>query len=57
MCLMEQEPNTPVIEAIGLVKRYGKFTAVNGLSLEVRSGEVFGARTQWRRQDNYNGDA
>ncbi|WP_020617670.1 ABC transporter ATP-binding protein [Paenibacillus daejeonensis] len=39
---MTQEPNTPVIEAVGLVKRYGAFTAVNGVSLEVRPGEVFG---------------
>ncbi|MEW8978050.1 MAG: ABC transporter ATP-binding protein [Symbiobacterium sp.] len=31
-----------VIETHGLVKRYGDFTAVDGLDLEVQSGEVFG---------------
>lgn len=31
-----------VIETRGLVKRYGDFTAVDGLDLEVRAGEVFG---------------
>jgi len=31
-----------VIEADGLVKRYGSFTAVNGVSFRVREGEVFG---------------
>lgn len=31
-----------VIETCGLVKRYGDFTAVYGLDLEVRAGEVFG---------------
>ncbi|HZG76904.1 MAG TPA: ABC transporter ATP-binding protein [Paenibacillus sp.] len=31
-----------VIEAEGLVKRYGAFTAVNGVSFQVKRGEVFG---------------
>ena len=31
-----------VIETRGLVKRYGDFTAVDGLDLEVQAGEVFG---------------
>ncbi|MBY6277372.1 ABC transporter ATP-binding protein [Symbiobacterium thermophilum] len=31
-----------VIETRGLVKRYGEFTAVDGLDLEVQAGEVFG---------------
>lgn len=31
-----------VIEARGLTKRYGRATAVEGLDLEVRAGEVFG---------------
>ncbi|OKP92632.1 ABC transporter ATP-binding protein [Paenibacillus sp. P3E] len=35
--------NTPsVIELKGLTKRYGTFTAVDGLSLAIRKGEVFG---------------
>ncbi|WP_442601681.1 ABC transporter ATP-binding protein [Paenibacillus sp. KN14-4R] len=34
--------NDVVIEAKGLVKQYGSFTAVNGVSFEVRKGEVFG---------------
>jgi ABC-2 type transport system ATP-binding protein len=32
----------PIIEARGLVKRYGGFTAVNGVDLVVETGEVFG---------------
>ncbi len=33
---------TPIIEIAGLVKRYKDFTAVNGIDLEVRTGEIFG---------------
>ena len=32
----------PAIEARGLRKRFGTLTAVDGLSFEVRPGEVFG---------------
>ncbi len=32
----------PVIEARGLVKRYGELVAVNDISFEVEAGEVFG---------------
>jgi ABC-2 type transport system ATP-binding protein len=32
----------PLLETEGLVKRYGPFTAVDGLDLTVRRGEVFG---------------
>ena len=32
----------PVIEAENLVKRYGDFTAVRGVSFQVRQGEIFG---------------
>lgn len=31
-----------VIEAEGLVKRYGTLTAVDGISLQVKAGEIFG---------------
>jgi len=34
--------NDPILELRGAVKRYGDFTAVKGLDLEVRRGEVFG---------------
>ncbi|MCR8645629.1 ABC transporter ATP-binding protein [Paenibacillus sp. N1-5-1-14] len=34
--------NDIVIEAKGLVKKYGSFIAVNGVSFEVSKGEVFG---------------
>ena len=34
--------STPVIAATGLVKRYGDFTAVDGISFEVAPGESFG---------------
>ncbi len=33
---------SPVIEAHGLVKRYGRFPAVDGIDLTVEKGEVFG---------------
>ncbi|RUU58852.1 ABC transporter ATP-binding protein [Mesorhizobium sp. M2C.T.Ca.TU.009.01.2.1] len=33
---------SPVIEARGLVKRYGRFPAVDGIDLTVEKGEVFG---------------
>ncbi|WP_261304270.1 ABC transporter ATP-binding protein [Paenibacillus andongensis] len=42
---MEREEPTlvnAIIEVDGLVKRYGKFTAVNGINFQVREGEVFG---------------
>jgi ABC-2 type transport system ATP-binding protein len=32
----------PVITATGLTKRYGAATVVNGISLEIRRGEIFG---------------
>src|SRR5512141_1488641 len=32
----------PAIKTRGLTKRYGEFTAVDGLDLTVRQGEVFG---------------
>jgi lipooligosaccharide transport system ATP-binding protein len=32
----------PAVEAHGLVKRYGDFTAVRGIDFEVRPGECFG---------------
>lgn len=33
---------SPIIEVKGLIKRYGNFTAVNGIHFEVKKGEVFG---------------
>jgi ABC-2 type transport system ATP-binding protein len=30
------------VEATGLVKRFGSFTAVDGVDLAIRSGEIFG---------------
>jgi ABC-2 type transport system ATP-binding protein len=36
------EANKTIIEVDGLVKRYGDFTAVNGIRFEVMQGEVFG---------------
>src|SRR5215210_5788055 len=32
----------PIVEIKGLTKRFGEFTAVDGIDLEVRAGEVFG---------------
>ncbi len=36
------DPGTHAIEVAGLVKRYGATTAVDGLSLSIAAGEVFG---------------
>lgn len=36
------DATTPIIEIRGLVKRYKDFTAVNGIDLDVRAGEIFG---------------
>ena len=38
------EPKTPdtLIQLVGLTKRYGDFTAVNGIDLRVNRGELFG---------------
>ena len=36
------EPTTPAIEVVGLAKRYGERRAVDGISLSVGVGEVFG---------------
>jgi ABC-2 type transport system ATP-binding protein len=33
---------SPIIEISGLVKRYKDFTAVDGIDLDVRAGEIFG---------------
>lgn len=40
--MSEIEQPAAIIRAEGLVKRYGSFTAVNGVRFEVREGEVFG---------------
>jgi ABC-2 type transport system ATP-binding protein len=39
---MEGEWNMSVLEVSNLVKRFGKFTALNGVNMEVNKGEVFG---------------
>jgi ABC-2 type transport system ATP-binding protein len=39
---MSAAGTAPVIEAAGLVKRYKRATAVDGIDLEVRPGEIFG---------------
>jgi len=39
---MDGDGNGYMVEASGLVKRYGKFTAVDGLDLRVKKGEIYG---------------
>lgn len=39
---MPDDNQGPVIVASGLTKRYGEFTAVDDLDLEIRKGEIFG---------------
>ena len=36
------EDGTPAIQAVGLVKKFGAFTAANGISFEVLPGQIFG---------------
>ncbi len=36
------DPRDPVLSLSGVVKRYGSFTAVKGIDLEVAPGEIFG---------------
>ncbi|MDQ3451482.1 MAG: ABC transporter ATP-binding protein [Actinomycetota bacterium] len=38
----EQSLPAPVVEARGLVKRFGEFTAVDGIDFAVQAGEAFG---------------
>lgn len=45
--MMEGQPwdtdlSTPMLELDGVVKRYGNFTAVNGVDLSIPRGEIFG---------------
>ncbi|HEY9069551.1 MAG TPA: ABC transporter ATP-binding protein, partial [Candidatus Ozemobacteraceae bacterium] len=39
---MPPESSAPTVEVESLVKRFGEFVAVNGLSFSVAPGEVFG---------------
>ena len=46
------------IDADNLVKQFGSFAAVKGVSLQVRHGEIYGlARRERRGQDDYHQDA
>lgn len=36
------DASQPMVSVSGLVKRYGRFTAVNDISLSIRRGEIFG---------------
>jgi lipooligosaccharide transport system ATP-binding protein len=38
----EKSGGTPVIEAVGLTKRYGRLTAVDGVGFAIQAGECFG---------------
>jgi lipooligosaccharide transport system ATP-binding protein len=39
---MTETPTEPLVSARGLTKRFGDFTAVDGIDVEVRRGEAFG---------------
>jgi ABC-type glutathione transport system ATPase component len=41
-CTRSVETAKAIIEVDGLVKKYGSFTAVNGVRFQVMEGEVFG---------------
>lgn len=38
----ERQNSQPIIEVTNLVKKFGNFTAVDGVSFEVKEGEIFG---------------
>lgn len=38
----QQEPSRPILETEGLTRRFGALTAVDGLTISVAAGEVFG---------------
>jgi ABC-2 type transport system ATP-binding protein len=40
--VVENHPSKYAVQAKGLVKRFGDFTAVNGIDFEVQRGEIFG---------------
>src|SRR3954463_4234117 len=40
--MAHDEPQTPLIHARGLTKKFGDFTAVDGVDFDVASGESFG---------------
>lgn len=40
--MTDQTASTAMLQLKGVVKRYGKFTAVAGIDLDVRRGEIFG---------------
>src|SRR5215471_17956308 len=42
MSIPQQIPSEPAISAEHLVRRFGNFTAVNGVSFRVEKGEIFG---------------
>jgi ABC-2 type transport system ATP-binding protein len=39
---MPRDVSTPPVRVIGLTRRFGGFTAVDGVTFEVRAGEIFG---------------
>ncbi len=39
---IEQDDGPPAIQAVGLTRRFGDFTAVNNVSFEIKHGEIFG---------------
>ena len=43
-----------ILEVKDLVKKYGDFTAVKGISLTSRKGDLQPARSQRRRQDHHH---
>jgi ABC-2 type transport system ATP-binding protein len=40
--MVKKKKNSPAIQATGLTKRFGDFTAVDDVNFEVRPGEIFG---------------
>lgn len=39
---IDQDGGTPAIQAVGLTRKFGDFTAVNNVSFEIKHGEIFG---------------
>jgi ribosome-dependent ATPase len=39
---IDQDGGAPAIQAVGLTRKFGDFTAVNNVSFEIKHGEIFG---------------
>ena len=46
-----------IVQVNKVTKKFGSFTALDGIDLEVNQGSVRVYRSQWGRQDHHNSDS